>query len=110
MTQTIFGIHPVKEALKSPSLLFEKIFLGTKAPHPSLQSILDLAVERNIPVTVVDENTLARMARGGLHQNVVAIVKGTPYVDLQGMLSPVGERKKRRVSFSSSTASRIRRI
>jgi 23S rRNA (guanosine2251-2'-O)-methyltransferase len=36
---------------------------------------------------VVDENTLARMAGGGRHQNVVAIVKGTPYVDLQGMLS-----------------------
>ena len=87
MTQTLFGIHPVKEALKSPSLLFEKIFLGAKTPHPSLQSILDLAAERNIPVTVADENTLARMAGGGLHQNVVAIVKGTPYVDLQGMLS-----------------------
>ena len=87
MTQTIFGIHPVKEALKSPALLFEKIFLGTKTPHPSLQPILDLAAERNIPVTVVDENTLARMARGGLHQNVLAIVKGTPYVDLQGILS-----------------------
>jgi 23S rRNA (guanosine2251-2'-O)-methyltransferase len=87
VTQTIFGIHPVKEALKSPSLLFEKIFLGTKTPHPSLQSILDLAVERNIPVTVVEENTLAQMAGGGLHQNVVAIVKGTPYVDLQRILS-----------------------
>jgi len=87
VTQTIFGIHPVKEALKSPSLLFEKIFLGAKTPHPSFQSILDLAAERNIPVTVADEDTLARMARGGLHQNVVAIVKGTPYVDLQGMLS-----------------------
>jgi 23S rRNA (guanosine2251-2'-O)-methyltransferase len=87
VTQTIFGIHPVKEALKSPSLLFEKICLGTKTPHPSLQSILDLAVERNIPVTVVDENTLARMASGGLHQNVVAILKGTPYVDLQGILA-----------------------
>jgi 23S rRNA (guanosine2251-2'-O)-methyltransferase len=87
MTQTIFGIHPVKEALKSPSLLFEKIFLGTKTPHPSLQSILDLAAERKIPVTVVEENTLAQLARGGLHQNVVAIVKGTPYVDLQGILS-----------------------
>ena len=87
MTQIVYGIHPVKEALKSPSLLFEKIFLGAKTPHPSLQSILDLAAERSIPVAVADENTLARMAGGGLHQNVVAIVKGTPYVDLQGMLS-----------------------
>ena len=87
MTQTIFGIHPVKEALKSPSLLFEKIFLGTKTPPPSLQSILEFAAEKNIPVTVVEENTLARMAGGGLHQNVVAIVKGTPYVDLQEILS-----------------------
>ena len=87
MTQIVYGIHPVKEALKSPSLLFEKIFLGTKTPQPSLQSILDLATKRNIPVTVVDENTLTRMARGGLHQNVVAIVKGTPYVDFQEILA-----------------------
>jgi 23S rRNA (guanosine2251-2'-O)-methyltransferase len=87
VTQTIFGIHPVTEALKSPSLLVEKIFLGTRTPHPSLQAILDLATERNIPVTVVDENTLAQMAKGGLHQNVVAVVKGSPYVDLQEILS-----------------------
>jgi 23S rRNA (guanosine2251-2'-O)-methyltransferase len=87
VTQTIFGIHPVNEALKSPSLLFEKIFLGTRTPHPSLQSILDLAAEKNVPVTVVPEKILDQMARGGLHQNVVAIVKGTPYADIEGILS-----------------------
>lgn len=87
MTQTIYGIHPVKEALISPSLLLEKIVLGTKTPHPSFQSILDLAAERNVTVTYAPEKALDQMARGGHHQNVVAIVKGTPYADIQGILS-----------------------
>ena len=86
MTQTLYGIHPVEEALKSASLLFEKIFLGTEKPHPPLQAILHLAAHKNIPVTVVPEKTLDQMARGGVHQNVLAIVKGAPYASLQDIL------------------------
>jgi len=61
VTQILYGIHPVKEALKSPHLQFQKIFIGTKQPHPSLQSVLDLAIKRQIPVTFSIKETLDKI-------------------------------------------------
>lgn len=87
MTQIIYGIHPIKEALTSPHLQFQKIFIGTNKPHSSLQSVLDLAVKRQVPVTFTTKETLEKMAKGGPHQNVVGIVKDIPYADIAEILS-----------------------
>jgi len=87
MTQIIYGIHPLQEALKSPHLPIEKILIGTQTLHPPLQSILDLANERKIPVTFTSRESLERMAKGGVHQNVVGLLKETPYVDVGEILS-----------------------
>ena len=87
MTQIIYGIHPVQEALKSLHLQIEKILIGTQTPHPPLRSILDLANKRKIPVTLTTKENLERMTKGGVHQNVVGLVKETPYADVGGILS-----------------------
>ena len=87
MRPIIYGIHPLQEALKSSYLQIEKILIGTQTPHSPLQSILDLAKTRNIPVTFTTKESLERMAKGGVHQNVVGLIKETPYADVRGMLS-----------------------
>lgn len=87
MSQIIYGIHPVKEALKSSHLQIEKILIGTQAPHPPLQSIIDLANERRIPVTLTTRESLERMTKGAVHQNVVGLFKETPYADIAEILS-----------------------
>jgi 23S rRNA (guanosine2251-2'-O)-methyltransferase len=87
MTQIIYGIHPVKEALKSPQLQFQKILIGTPKPHPPIQSVLHLAFERQVPVTFTTKETLNQMVKGGLHQNVIGLLKETPYADLGVILS-----------------------
>jgi 23S rRNA (guanosine2251-2'-O)-methyltransferase len=87
MAQIIYGIHPVKEALKSSHLQIEKILIGTQTPHPSLQSVIDLASKRKIPVTLTTRDSLERMTKGGVHQNVVGLVKETPYADIAEILS-----------------------
>ncbi len=87
MSQIIYGIHPVKEALKSSHLQIEKILIGTQTLSLQLQSILDLASERNIPVTFTDTESLERTTKGGVHQNVVGLVKETPYADVAEILS-----------------------
>ena len=87
MAQIIYGIHPVKEALKSSHLQIEKILIGTHTPHPPLQSIIDLANKREIPVTLTTKEFLERMTTGGVHQNVVGLIKETPYVDVAEILS-----------------------
>jgi 23S rRNA (guanosine2251-2'-O)-methyltransferase len=87
MTQIIYGIHPVKEALKSSHLQFQKIFISTPTPHPSIQSVLDLAAEKQIPVTFTTKETLNRMVKGGSHQNIVGVIEETPYADIEKILS-----------------------
>lgn len=87
MSQIIYGIHPVKEALKSSQLRIEKILIGTPAPHPPLQSIIELAGEKKIPVTFTTRDSLERMTKGGVHQNVVGLLKETPYAEFAKILS-----------------------
>jgi len=87
MSQIIYGIHPVEEALRSPHIHLEKILIATAKPTPPLQAILYLASQRKIPVTYSQKETLEQMARGGLHQNVVAITKVISYADLEEVLS-----------------------
>ena len=87
MAQVIYGIHPVREALKSSHIQFQKILIGTQKPHPPLQSVLDLAIQRKVPVTFTTKETLGQMVKGGLHQNVVGLVKETPYARIEEILS-----------------------
>jgi 23S rRNA (guanosine2251-2'-O)-methyltransferase len=87
MSQIIYGIHPVEEALKSRHIQLEKILIATQKPTLPFQSILHLAARRQIPVIYTQKETLEQMARGGLHQDVVAITKGISYVDLEEIIS-----------------------
>ena len=87
MAHIIYGIHPVREALKSTSIQFEKILLGTLKNHPPLQSIIDLAASKQVPVTFTNKETLEKMAKGAVHQNIVGIVKETHYADVEEILS-----------------------
>lgn len=87
MSPIIYGIHPVEEALKSPHLQVEKILIATRHPTLPFQSILQLANRRQIPVIHTQKETLEQMARGGLHQNVIAITKEIPCMDLDEILS-----------------------
>jgi 23S rRNA (guanosine2251-2'-O)-methyltransferase len=87
MSPIIYGIHPIKEALQSSRLQIQKILISAQTPHPPLQSILDLANEKKVPVTFTNKETLEKMVRGGLHQNVVGLIKETPYASIEEILS-----------------------
>jgi 23S rRNA (guanosine2251-2'-O)-methyltransferase len=87
MTQIIYGIHPVEEALKSSSLQIQKILISTQKPPPPLQRIVDLANQKKIPVTVTTKEFLERMTNGGVHQNIVGLLKETSYADVEDILS-----------------------
>ena len=86
MPHIIYGIHPVKEALTSSSCP-EKIIVGKHPLHAPLQSILDLATRKNIPITYADSKRLDQLARGGVHQNILAITREPLYADLTDLLS-----------------------
>ena len=87
MAQMIYGIHPVEEALKSSHLQFEKIFIGTKKPHPRLQAIINLGRQKEVSITFGTQEDLDRMTQGGLHQNIVGWVQEHPYANVEDVLS-----------------------
>jgi 23S rRNA (guanosine2251-2'-O)-methyltransferase len=87
MSQIIYGIHPVEEALKSSHLQIQEILISTQTPPPPLQSILDLANKKKVLVTLTHKDTLERMTKGGVHQNVVGLIRDTPYADIRDILS-----------------------
>ncbi|RPJ01361.1 MAG: RNA methyltransferase, partial [Deltaproteobacteria bacterium] len=87
MTQIIYGIHPVQEALKSSHFEFEKILIGTRKPHPAIQIITDLANQRQIPIIYATKEALDGMVKGGNHQNLVGFLKEIPYATLEEVLS-----------------------
>jgi 23S rRNA (guanosine2251-2'-O)-methyltransferase len=87
MTQIVYGVHPVEEALRSSYLQLQKVLIGTKKPNPVLQSVIDLATQRQVPVTFATEETLEQMVKGHVHQNVVALVREIPYSRVEEILS-----------------------
>jgi len=87
MSSIIYGIHPVREALTSSSLHLEKILVSARSPSPPLQSVIDLTRKKNIPLTFTDKETLDRIVKGGLHQNIIGIVEETSYVGLEELLA-----------------------
>ncbi len=86
MSQIIYGLHPVKEALKSSRLKIQKILIGTQTPHPALQEIVDLAKQKMISVNFTSRNSLEQLTQKGVHQNIVAFVQEIPFVSLEEML------------------------
>jgi 23S rRNA (guanosine2251-2'-O)-methyltransferase len=104
MVQIIYGIHPVNEALRSSSLQIERIFIGSPKPSPSLQSVVELARQKRVPVIPSRKEALERMARGGVHQDVVAILKEAlyPYADLEQILTLEKGKEKRLILILDS--------
>ena len=95
--QIIYGIHPVREALLSGTLNTQRVFVGTKNPNPQLQTVMDLAHKEGVPITFSSREELDRMARGGVHQNIVGVIQDFPYADLSEVLSRPGREETKKL-------------
>jgi len=87
MDQIVYGIHPVEEALRSTHLQFQKILIGADKIHSHLQSVLDLAARRRVPIVHSTGQALDQMTKGALHQNIVGIINGIGYKSVEEILS-----------------------
>jgi len=87
MDQIVYGIHPVEEALRSTHLQFQKILIGADKIHSHLQSVLDLAARRRVPIVHSTGQALDQMTKGALHQNIVGIINGIAYKSVEEILS-----------------------
>jgi 23S rRNA (guanosine2251-2'-O)-methyltransferase len=68
----IYGINPVAEALRAGRVTVLRV---SDRADRRLQAIVDEAARQGVPVQRVEQARLAREARGGVHQGVVAEIE-----------------------------------
>jgi 23S rRNA (guanosine2251-2'-O)-methyltransferase len=68
----IYGINPVREALKGGRV--SRLMVQRGSPGDRLRALVDEARARGIPIETVERPAIDRAARGGVHQGVVAVV------------------------------------
>ncbi len=77
--ETVYGIHPVLEVLRTERRRVEKLFLGSKREGEDVHRIATLATQRDIPLVRVENRELRRMLGHDQHQGVVAVVSPITY-------------------------------
>jgi 23S rRNA (guanosine2251-2'-O)-methyltransferase len=82
----IYGINAVTEALRAGRV--RQIRVAGRHDE-RVRQLLDTAAAQGVQVRHVQRDVLAREARGGVHQGVVADVAQTPMATLDALASPV---------------------
>ncbi len=87
MSEHLFGIHPVLEALRSQKRSVTRVLVAASRSNTRIRSVLDAAREAGVPVLRQPDQALNRLAAGEAHQGVVAIVAGASYADPDEILA-----------------------
>lgn len=88
---TVYGLHAVLEALHSQSRPVQRIWV--LRADGRFYTIMRLARERNIPISVEVRNCLDRLAGARHHQGVVAQVAAKEYVEGEKLLDSLSFRQ-----------------
>lgn len=90
--EVIYGINPILEVLRVRPQGIKKIFLARgKKPTP-LKPLLQLSVEKGIPLVWEERSRITSLAGGSGHQGVAALVELPPYVALEDILAIADQR------------------
>ena len=78
--ETIYGVHPVLEALQARRRSIERILVAREAGGGKMGRLFRLAREADIPITHLPRAALARrVGTTAAHQGVAAVVSALPY-------------------------------
>jgi len=84
--ELVFGVNPVREALRGSRGVFELYVQSTATDH-RLEKILELAQERGVKVVKRERNDLTRMCGSSHHQGMALKVAPFPYADLTDIIA-----------------------
>lgn len=91
MSGSIFGIHPVLEALRSPRCRVTRVMVAEGRRDARIGKVVAAAREAGIPVQRMPAKALDRMSEGGRHQGTVALVGASGYSDPDDVLEQAGD-------------------
>ncbi len=80
----VFGINPVREALRAGRV--DRVMIVRGSGGDRLRAIVDLARERGVRIEEVERNAIDRAARGGVHQGVVALADDAPSLSIDDLV------------------------
>jgi 23S rRNA (guanosine2251-2'-O)-methyltransferase len=91
----IYGINPVKEALKMESCRILRIAVSRDAGREPMQQIMALAVMKKIPVAFHEKCDLEKLAGHRSHQGIVGLCKPFAYADLDRIIERLHQASRR---------------
>ncbi len=84
--ELVFGVNPVREALRGVREVFE-LYVQTTATDHRLEKILELARERGVRVIRREREDLTRMCGSSHHQGMALKVAPFGYADLDDLIT-----------------------
>ncbi len=93
MEDIIFGRGPVLEALRADRAI-DKLIIKSGAYAKSLIPVIDAAKKKGVVIQQADSAKLDRMAQGGNHQGVIAMVSAYEYVSVKDILDRARDRNE----------------
>ena len=84
MGRAIFGIQPVREAIRVHGGELERIFVQ-QSGGPTLEGLIRFAEGRGVTVELVSRGDLDRRAAGGRHQGAIALAPELRLVSLESL-------------------------
>jgi 23S rRNA (guanosine2251-2'-O)-methyltransferase len=88
----IYGVNPVSEAIRSRAGEIERLYVveGSATSRPAVE-LLGRARSLGIEVEQVGRDRVAAMTQGGVHQGLVAQLRGFEYAQLEDLLAQAGQ-------------------
>ena len=90
---TIFGIHPVIEALNS-ELVIDKLFLQKESSNSKIQEIVTISETSDVTINYVPVEKLNRLTKGN-HQGVVAVTSPISFYSLESLVENIIQEKEK---------------
>jgi len=85
-TETVFGVHPVREVLAKGTRACHEVVVGRSSKDPAAKEILKLARMRKVPYRYGSRQDVERMAPGGNHQGFAMVADVLAERDLEEFL------------------------
>jgi 23S rRNA (guanosine2251-2'-O)-methyltransferase len=84
MARIVYGVHPVREALRAGRV--QALFVAEGDSGPALKEVLDAARAAGVDSIARSRFALDQLAHGGVHQGAVAVTGEYPYAQLSDLI------------------------
>lgn len=90
MSDRLFGIHPVLEALQAGRRSVTRVVIAESRHDARVRQIVEAGRKAGVPVHFQPDRAVDRLAGGETHQGVIAFIAGAAYADPEDLIMSAG--------------------